>query len=417
MSPENFIRKQDWKTAPYSFTLSYELLHSFETILNKGFRATRDKYQIQDENSADIPQCMYHETWSRHHHGKEPVGYFLKNMVSLAPAVDPDLLTLKLYTPECLDPNLLIALIFTRYEPDLLKFPFVSQHAIAPETIDYARNLNARFQPPATVDNVDGKVFHLQPRDLQVEQLLAKGTNNKNIPRNLLKNCIKAMFESSRTHGLFTAYFSEEFYQYATEFYENPIFSRERPMYSILSITRVLEDVEISNRNHTRYRDMQRFLKQDFCQIHKDNKVTDNFAPYLTARIDIKLISNTETETFDILSISDKQANLSKPAWFNKDGTGYIISSCTGEINFVVKANVDGQIKLILRGKYVVDSADTSKLVPYWIDYTKLVTNGKTIFNNLTPAWHNKPYSYNLNVKAGEEVKVQIEWLPHRSDT
>jgi hypothetical protein len=39
------------------------------------------------------------------------------------------------------------------------------------------------------------------------------------------------------------------------------------------------------------------------------------------------------------------------------------------------------------------------------------------IFDKLTPTWFNKPYYYAMEIKAGEEVKIQLEWLPHRSDT
>ena len=94
-----------------------------------------------------------------------------------------------------------------------------------------------------------------------------------------------------------------------------------------------------------------------------------------------------------------------------------MITSFVGKMAFVAKATVDGQIRLFLRGIDVRTPEDNSKRVPYWVDYTKLIVNGKVVFDKLTPAWHDKAYAYNMDVKAGEEVKIQIEWLPHRSDT
>ena len=81
------------------------------------------------------------------------------------------------------------------------------------------------------------------------------------------------------------------------------------------------------------------------------------------------------------------------------------------------KSTLSGKIDLRLRGIVVRNQEDPSKIVPYWIDYTSLTVNDKQIFDELTPVWHNKPYSYILDVEAGEVISLQLTWLPHRSDT
>ena len=148
-------------------------------------------------------------------------------------------------------------------------------------------------------------------------------------------------------------------------------------------------------------------------ETHALRKVIDNF----TARIDVKLVPKTDGGDFKIFSVSDDKAKLTKPDWFNKGGIGYVLTSYAGKLNFVAKALVDGKINLNLRGIDVRNSNDKSKRIPYWIDYTKLVVNWKVILDKLTPAWHNKPYRYVLDVKADEEIKIEVEWLPHRSET
>ena len=122
------------------------------------------------------------------------------------------------------------------------------------------------------------------------------------------------------------------------------------------------------------------------------------------------------TGDFQILSVSDNKANIFKPNWLQKDGIGYQIQSYAGKLEFVVKSTIDGQIRLLLRGKHVRNPEDNSKNVPYWIDYTKLMINGQDIFDTLTPAWHDKPYICAIDTKADCEIKIQVEWLPHRSD-
>lgn len=149
-----------------------------------------------------------------------------------------------------------------------------------------------------------------------------------------------------------------------------------------------------------------------------DAQIVYKFNRYFTARMDFKLTAQNATENpLEIISTSDARAKVAKPTWLQKNGAGYMITSFSGKLKFVAKVNTDGQIQMILRGLDIRDSQDNSKRIPYWIDYTKLIINGQTIFDALTPVWHDKPYRYNLDAKAGEKVTVEIEWLPHRSDT
>ena len=198
--------------------------------------------------------------------------------------------------------------------------------------------------------------------------------------------------------------------------YDKYVFGRERPMYAILGVTKVLEDVEISQRNRPLYDGMRHFLEQDFAKIHEDDsQIIRKFKDHFTARIDIRFM--TTAGDFQILSCSDEKATILKPDWYQKNGVGYIIQSYVGNLKIVAKATVDGQIYMSLRGIYVPDSTDNSKHIPYWIDYTKLTVNDKMIFDTITPAWHDESYHYNLEVKANKEVTIKVEWLPHRSDT
>ena len=151
-------------------------------------------------------------------------------------------------------------------------------------------------------------------------------------------------------------------------------------------------------------------------EVPKPVEKSVEFLPNLTARLDVQMVSDTGDGDFQILSVSDKRASVNKPGWLQKDGIGYVIQSYVGKMEFVAKATVDGQVTLKLKGMDIHDPENKSKLVPYWIDYTKLTINGETIINKLTPAWHDKPYRYDINVKADEEVKIEVEWFPHRDE-
>ena len=420
MPPEEFMETFTFKTNPYSGTLSEKLSVSIKNILESGLRTVCDKHNIKDTKSPAVPQYLYHETWSRYHFGKETLYSYFVNDLRISPALDPEVRTLRLNTAECPDVNLLIALLFTRYAPDLLKFPLDLNRSIAPETIAYAQKLNERFPRRQTTGNTDagGGYFHLLPRDTHAEKILASARNNPNIPGGLPEKCLKATFESSKTYGLFTSYFDEELYRRAAIYYDTHVFGRTRPMYAVCGVAKVLEDVEISQRYYQPYQDMKRFIEQDFCPVYVNDsaeQIIRKFAPYITARTDVKLM--TDKGDFKILSVSDDKANVTKPNWFQNGGIGYMITSYVGKLKFVAKAAADGQIQLRLRGIDMRNPKDSTKKIPYWIDYTKLTVNGKTIFDKLTPVWHDKPYRHDMDAKAGKEITFEVEWLPHRSDT
>lgn len=418
ITPREFIDNQNWKKGLFSPDLSEELLRSIEIILKSGFNAVCDKYQIEDPDNINIPQYLYYETWSRHHFGKDSLcNYLMNNILNLSPVLDPEIRTLRLNTSEWSDANLLISLLFTRYEPDLLTFPLDLNRTVAPETIAYAQKLNERFPRRLTTDKLDAKEFHLQPRDLRAEKILSEGRNNKTVPATLLESFLKAQFDSSRTYGLFTAHFSDEFYHYAASYYSSRVFGRFRILYAVTGVARVLEDVEISQRNRPPYRDMQRFLEQDFCLIHDDGEIIRKFNLYFTARVQIQLLQKMADGSLGILFVSDNRARITQPEWFQRGGIGYVIQSYSGNLKIVAKTFVTGRLQIRLLGIDIRDREDKSKRIPYWIDYTRLIVNKKTLFDTLTPAWHDKPYIYTTDVKADEEITLEVEWLPHRSDT
>ena len=143
--PTKFIEWTQYKLNKYSRLLSPILYNSSKNIIERAFNEVRDKYKIKDAESPYIPQFYYQETRCRHHFGKFALDKYFSNEILLSPLLDPEIRTLQLETKDCSDPNLLSALIFSRFAPDLLTFPFQGNRAIAPETIEYAKKINERF--------------------------------------------------------------------------------------------------------------------------------------------------------------------------------------------------------------------------------------------------------------------------------
>lgn len=125
------------------------------------------------------------------------------------------------------------------------------------------------------------------------------------------------------------------------------------------------------------------------------------------ARIDVK---NTGAQGNDIelLEVSDSSAKVESPEWMRKNGNGRVIQSDKGTLSFKVKCRGSGKLRVDLRGVDLRDKKDDR--VPLWIDYTKLVLDGKVVFNSPMRVWQYKPFNSSLNVKDGQTVLVQIEW-------
>lgn len=391
--------------------LSDEIDHCMETIIKSGLHKARDKYKIEEQNSLYVLQYFYNEGRGRHHFGKVSLGSYFRNEIIISPILDPLIRSVKINTSECLDHKLLVIFLLTRYAPDLLTFPFDSKHFIAPETIEYAKKINERFprRPKDFATTTGRKYFHLQPRDLQVEKILSMGKNNPRIPDNLkFPACLKSMFESSRTHGLFTTYFDSDFYNYATSYYDTQVYYRFKFMDIVVGITKALEDVEISQcNNHPPYQDMRRFLEQDFCRINTyDETILSKFKDFFSARVTIRLDEEMNEDSLHIVSCSDERAEFSKPEYWAQKGVCHSITSYAGQLEIVAKVAVDKKAQIRLSGK-----------LRLLVDYTKLTVNGKIIFDTIKSAGHFKPYVYNMDVKAGEEIKLSVEWQPHRQET
>lgn len=174
----------------------------------------------------------------------------------------------------------------------------------------------------------------------------------------------------------------------------------------------------ISSELTTPLRDVKKIPAPKTSESKKPSqKTSDKFDPDLTARFDIKMTSKKDLKDFQIVSMSDDKAKIQQPEWMNKNAIGYQVHSYAGKLELVVKSASNGKITCFLRGLDIRDPKDYSKRIPHWIDYTRFIVDGKTIFDTVTPTWHDEFFYYKMNVKADKEIKIQLEWSPHKSKT
>lgn len=146
----------------------------------------------------------------------------------------------------------------------------------------------------------------------------------------------------------------------------------------------------------------------DSNELYSANRTLDKFEKMLTSRIDVKLFHDSKED--DVIKISDNEADISAPDWFQKDGKGYVVISKKGDITIDLGMRTSSDLFIYLRG---IDIRQNNIRIPYWIDYTKFSINGEEKIIKRTPAWYDTPLFYSYQAKAGEIVSLHVEWEPH----
>ncbi len=127
------------------------------------------------------------------------------------------------------------------------------------------------------------------------------------------------------------------------------------------------------------------------------------------ARIDIK--NQGEGNDVKIVVVEGENCNVTRPQWFAKGGTGYVVETSDKHIVFELECQRAGNLIIRLQG---IDRHVLGRdRLPLWVDYTKLVINGEELIKEVQPLWHDKSYSCTRQVTDGEKIGVKIEWKTH----
>ena len=152
MPPHELTNYLSLKTKFYSKYTANELKKSLHKILEDTYKNISKKLGTIND-PCEISMNTYLETRCRNHFGKSTVETLFSNTYTLSPLLDPILQKIQKNTKNCTDKNLLISLIFSRYCPELLNFPFEGGRTIDPKTIQYAQQINNRYPLLKTNNN------------------------------------------------------------------------------------------------------------------------------------------------------------------------------------------------------------------------------------------------------------------------
>lgn len=124
-------------------------------------------------------------------------------------------------------------------------------------------------------------------------------------------------------------------------------------------------------------------------------------------RIDIKNLGK-ENNAVELTS----SAKVYQPTWFtNAYGQGQVVESNKNHQDITIKVIQDGKLRFDFRGQ---DKRFEGTRFPVWIDYKSIKINGKEILLGSIATWHDKPFNYEMPVKDGQVVKVEVVQQYHK---
>lgn len=417
VTAQGFKDKVCSRANQYSQSVQADMKASICRLLDDAYLTIKKKHQIKDDNCTNYPLYLFRETENRVHFGKGSLENYFSNTYDLTPYIDPDLLRLRLNDPGCQDNNLLMAVMYVRYCPHLLEYRF-ARGGMEPSTVEFARKINEKFDK--SHDGVihdkgvkDG-VFYVKVRDQKVTKLKS-ATDNQFIPAGEPEKYLKSVFDSVKLRKLFATCFDEEIYCQADMFYGEQGYHPMRHCYSVLAVTKVIEDTIASReeRPFTLIESMDRYIRENYYQPDSEKELVMRLKDYLTARMDFQL-SGVERPELEVVSISDSRAMVSMPEWLQRNGIGYMIEAYEGSIDISFQSATGGRITIWERGKNV--SNEEGGRIAYWIDYQNVRYNGDIVPQAQGLVWHDKPIRLEYSLKAGEKVHFHAEWLPYRGD-
>ncbi|MBZ7982168.1 glycosyltransferase [Campylobacter sp. RM12640] len=126
-------------------------------------------------------------------------------------------------------------------------------------------------------------------------------------------------------------------------------------------------------------------------------------------KVNIRNVRTSEN-SIELLNNSSK-INISTPDWFSNDkGIGSVLTSQNYKDSFKAKAIGNGNLLFKFMG---IDKRFNDERIPLYVNYQSIKINGKEILKEPTIAWHDKAFAYEMKVKDGEVIDVEVVKSPY----
>ncbi len=401
---KNYIRKAIRRLRSYHAS-SYYNEPLVESMLSNGYEQIKEKFGHYGNRIAYsellTKTALYRETINRNHFGKAVAENYYANVLSIPPLCDIGLSKIKAAFKGNVYEQLIYAVIYDRYCPELLEFKFEGNRSMLPQILEMAKTINKTFPYLKPNDNSNsGLTIKLKPREMKQQE---------KISADALISKIKKAFLSDETKSTFLKYYNEDVYNYIADVSCSRKYHPLQDAYAVLGICKVLNDISLNPTlmNETSAQYIFEVADSESGYFCIQNPLVNYYA---TSRIDIKNIGSAENDVY-IIELSDKKAEGRTPGFLcDEKGVGHILCSKAGRLSFTLKCVKSGTLSVVLRS---LDLRDTSgNRVAAWLDYNRFTCNGKAIFDDTRSIWHDKFFKFTKKVEDGEIVEFEIEWTP-----
>lgn len=409
ISEEEFIEKAAARSKRFPIDAALDIENSTGKILSASFSGIKSKFERFGRKIApeDIALNLYRETRCRNHFGKDVIENYSAGLIKYTPLLDRELHRLKLDDANCADRNLLAAVIFCRYCPQLLGFKFDSHRSISAKTIRYAQELSSAYPYSSTAPKSEAFRSGIKEANSAAQQ-----SSGKSVSREELSSAVEKIFASPLTADPIKAVYSAEVYESLRSDVKNRKYQPLESAYTAIGISKVIRDVLISRELCSESLANALISESELLRSGETENAmqSEYLRNYITARIDIK---NTSSDSCDIelSGISEKSAKITRPEWLCKGGNGCCIEAQSGKLLLNIKCIGGGTLSISLKGRDV--RGEDGARVPFWIDYTRIEINGQPCIEAPTAAWHDKPIVCRRSVADGEIISLLVEWQPH----
>jgi len=404
VSPTEF--KKDIIKACNKLTHLEKVIESTSRVIDRALRETADiNKKIKNIN---LPWLLYREARTRHHYGKDMFEHYLVNQIKLLPIIDPDIQMLSLTTKKCNDKNLIPAIIFSRYCPDMLKFPIEGGRSISKETIKQAMEINKIYPYKVNTDIITINV----KKDISIYD---KFTVNNIIPltNKSIHDSVMKLFNSNWIKRPIIKMYDERTYEHMKSKITKTKYFPLQPAHTIIGISLASRIAAMSGREC-------QYTIQDFFD---DNLTFENQSEFGRHFYNsLKLISSKEPFRIDIFNNGSKEnyisvinalsndkydINISTPEWAQKDGFGMMCITQSEHIELKLRIVNKGEFSVYIKGSDI--RTNRGDRIPCLNRLKRLQINRNTVFEGDKIVWHDGFLCYKKDVKDGEIIKISVE--------
>jgi len=366
-------------------------------------RVLSDAIGLTDDN--DIPQTTMRycrDSMTRYHFGKAAFDMYLFGKIMLSPLVDHDLWKLKLTTDECDDSDILPAVVYSRYSPELINFDFDSKN-IKESTVNMAHELNRRF--PLAEDFFEEEYDIIDVPDKMCFRSESQETYHSMVE---VDAALNRMIHNPEVQESFETVFNHETYESALDDIGERKFNKftyGEAVFGISIAKQMMDDRTSLLDKLERYLDTDVFAPFTESDYKKYSEVSQD-QPF---RVDISYLG-CETNDIEIYGcmrsgVNVNSYNVTSPKFLCVNGNGYMLKSTCRRQSYVIKCIGNGVLDIMLRGMDITRNGNRERC------YMKIVraeVNGEDIAGGVEYVWHNEPLNYTRLCSDQEVVRVDL---------